>query len=225
MGMSPRLDLLPTNRLLLPLALIGCTIGRTSVSTAQSAREYPRCDSVPETRLFPNQSLEGLEGRYRLVLVKTDGWRKPNGTFTGLLYLWRTSSRDSSANGARPLREDSTRTMYFGTIDIDLDSAEWFMEFRWPKPINPTRDSVDPIHPPMVGFAFRGVDEIGPWLWFMLGVGNRGNHRDSGGSLDGLGVGLTVERVDTRGLFGNWGPFGIAKTGSGYFCAYRDSSN
>lgn len=215
---------MPAGRLTVRVILFVATgmIGR--VGAAQTAREFPHCDSVPETRLFPNQSLERLQGRYRLVLVKTDGWRKPNGIFTGLLYLWRTSSRDSSANGARPLHEDSTRTMYFGTIDIDLDSAEWYTEFRWPKPINPTRDSVDPIHPPMVGFAFRGADEIGPWLWFMLGFGNRGNHRDSGGSLDGLGVGLNVERVDTRGLFGNWGPFGIAKTGSGYFCAYRDSS-
>src|SRR5690242_5151310 len=82
------------------------------------------CDSSKDA-LSPDLSLEGLEGRYRLTLVKTEGVSRPRGAFTGWLYLWRTSERDSSrTTGRRAVPGDTARNLYFGTTDVDLDAAE-----------------------------------------------------------------------------------------------------
>jgi hypothetical protein len=108
-------------------------------------------------------------------------------------------------------------SLYFGTTDIDLEAAEGYTQDFRPAVGTPTRASLDPIHPPILGIAHRGVDEKGPWLWFVFAIGSLGNYRDGRGGLDGMGVGLTVQRVTSAGLFGNWGPFGIVKDGRWVF--------
>ena len=52
--------------------LISCSSGRPTVGAAPvELGASERCDSVTDT-LPPDKSLEGLEGRYRLTLVKTE---------------------------------------------------------------------------------------------------------------------------------------------------------
>ncbi len=199
--------------------LIGaCSSGHGTAVAPPGPTSSAPCDSVSDT-LPPDQSLEGLEDRYRLTLVKTQGVSEPNGTFDGWLYLWRTSSLDSSvATGKHATPGDTTRALYFGTTDVDLDAAEAVPGvFIFPNP--PDREDIDPVYPDILGVVRRGVDEGRPWAEFVLLVWTINNRRDGRHGNDGAGVGLSVERVDSTGLFGDWGAWGIVMTGSGYFCA------
>ena len=178
-----------------------------------------RCHPVTDTVLVANQTVDGLEGRYRLILVKSDSVRKPNGVFSGFLSLWRTSPNDSSLDGRRPISDD--RSTYFGSTDIDDDAAELAAHFRWKKLPDPKRTEIDPIHPPVLGSLIQGNVGGVAWQVFSLKVGTSNNRRDREGALDGLGGRLEVRRIHARGFFGFWGPNGIVKTGTGHFCAYR----
>ncbi|HUQ48940.1 MAG TPA: hypothetical protein VM053_11970 [Gemmatimonadaceae bacterium] len=187
----------------------------------------PRCDSVADTLLSVNQSVDGLEGRYRLVLVKTDSVRLPTGIFSGRLFLWPTSPKDSSRNGRKPHPTFDGYNHYFGTTNVDMDAAEAYAHNGpdfWHFESIPNRADIDPIRPPILGFVLKGVSNGGPWQMFWLAIGTLANSRDTGGGLDGMGIGLDVKRINSKGLFGTWGPFGIVKTGRGYFCAYHDAS-
>jgi hypothetical protein len=209
----------------LAFTLFGQFIGSASRDAGSPSGQDTRCDSVPDTLLAANQTVEGLEAVYRLVLVKTDSVRLPNGTFTGSLYLWRTSPRDSSLDGRRPGRGDSIWSVYFGTTDLDLDAAEAYAYTRgpfWRTTHNPKRADIDPIRPPILGTVFRGVYNGKTGQIFDLAVGSIGNDRESGGGLDGMGMGLFVKKITRQGFFGTWGRYGIVKTGSGYFCAFRN---
>jgi hypothetical protein len=204
-------------------ALCGCSSG--SVSKSSSFAIYPltgeRCDSVADTLLAVSQSLEGLEGRYRLILVKTDSVWKPNGVFVGSLSLWRTSPNDSSSSGRRPRQPDDRSSVYFGATDIDAEAAELFTGSRWQRMSNPKKSDVDPIAPPVLGEALRGVAEGQAWQEFFLKIGTSSNDRSQGPVLDGVGAALNVRRITPRGFFGVWDRYGIVKTGRGYFCALR----
>jgi hypothetical protein len=207
------------------LGLFGCVSPRTPRNLAGVGAQKSRCDPVPDTLLAANQSVEGLEATYRLVLVKTDSVRLPNGRFEGALYLWRTSPSDSSRDGRRPGRIDSLFSVYFGTTDVDLDATEAYAHYYgdfWRTTHNPKRADVDPIRPPILGHVFRGVYNGQPGQIFALAIGSVGNNRATGGGLDGMGIGLFVKRITRQGFFGTWGPYGIIKTGSGYFCAFRN---
>jgi len=166
-----------------------------------------------------------MEGRYRLTLVKTEGVFKPAGTFTGWLYLWRTSERDSSvATGQRAVPGDTARVLYFGTTDLDLDATEAYAGDPWKLPVPPTRASVDPVYPPILGTMRRRIYQGREWLDFTLAVGSIGNARDGSYANDGGGIALNVQRIDRRGVFGYWDQCGIIQTGRGYFCALRESA-
>jgi hypothetical protein len=204
------------------LSLVAIAYASTSSATGErlASQGSVQCDSVADT-LRSDRSLENLGGRYRLTLVKTEGVFKPAGVFIGWLYLWRTSQRDSSVStGRRAEPGDTMRALYFGTTDVDLDAAEAYADY-WRLQTSPTRASVDPVYPPILGRVLRGVYQGRPWLDFTLTVGTVGNARDGSIGLDGAGVGLVVQRIDARGLFGYWDQYGIVDTGRGYFCAYR----
>src|SRR5688500_16033251 len=138
------------------LILLACKATSPGRPIAQGvlAATGETCDSVADTVLAVTQSVEGLEGRYRLILVKTDSVRKPNGVFGGFLSLWRTSPNDSSVDGRRPWRGD--RSIYFGSTDIDVDGAELSTAFNWKPLSDPTRAEVDPIRPPILSSQRKG---------------------------------------------------------------------
>jgi len=216
----------------LPALVIFALFGYAATAAAQREPRNlqpatPRCDSVADTLLAVNQSVEGLEGQYRLVLVKTDSVRLPTGVFSGRLFLWTTSPKDSSRNGRKPHPTLDAYNRYFGTTNVDLDAAEAYAHYGgdfWHFKSNPKREDVDPIRPPILGFVLKGVNNGTSWQIFWLAVGTLANSRDTGPGLDGMGIGLDVKRINSEGLFGTWGPFGIVKTGRGYFCAYHDAS-
>lgn len=192
---------------------------RINASAQRSPRVYP-CDSVADTLLRLDQSFEGLEDRYVLVLVKRNSVRTPARTFTGSLYLWRASPTDSNARGERPHPRDDA--LYFGTTDVDLGAADADFSGFWRNVHEPTRNDVDAIHPPIKGFVLRNsVRGTTPWVVFWLAIGTVMNDRDRTGVLDGAGVVFDVLKIDSRGLFGTWDSGGIVRTGRGYFCAYR----
>jgi hypothetical protein len=116
---------------------------------------------------------------------------------------------------------DTAQALYFGTTDLDLDAAEAYAGDSWRLTTPPTRASVDPVYPPILGRVLRSVYQGQSWVSFTLAVGSIGTARDGSYGLDGAGVGLEVQRIDDRGLFGYWGQYGIIKTGRGYFCAHR----
>jgi hypothetical protein len=111
--------------------------------------------------------------------------------------------------------------LYFGTTDLDLDAAEAYAGDLWRRKEKPTRASVDPVYPPIIALGTRGVYQGRPWLDLTLAVGSIGNARDGSMGLDGAGIGLNVQRVNSAGLVGYWDAYGIVLTGSGYFCARR----
>jgi len=205
----------------LTVAVVGVAAGQNPPDASGIPQDF-QCDSVADTLLKQNHSLEGLESRYRLVFVKRDSVRTPARTLTGYLYLWRTSPSDSNAKGQKPPASDAARSFYIGTTDLNLEAADADFTGFWRKVHDPKRSDLDPIHPPILGIVHRGSDGNNPWLLFSLAIGTLMNGRDGGDGLDGFGVVLDVKRIDSRGFSGIWDRAGMVQTGRGYFCAYRD---
>jgi hypothetical protein len=111
--------------------------------------------------------------------------------------------------------------VYFGTTDVDLDAAEAYAGDFWRLSAPPSRASVDPVYPPILGRVNQGMYQGRSWIDFTLAVGSIGNRRDGTFGLDGGGIGLNVQRVEATGLLGYWDAYGILQTGRGYFCARR----
>ena len=207
------------SRALFFVLINSCGAGGRHTATSPDRQASARCDSVPDT-LSPNQSLEGLAGRYHITVVETHGVTDAGGTFEGALNLWRTSGRDSSiATGRHAVRGDTLRNLYFGATNVSFSVYQDSFRRAHP-PVLLNRAAVDPVFPPVLGFASRGTYEGHPWLEFTLAYGSIAT-RDGSISFDGAGVGLNVQRIDAAGLFGYWGAYGIIMTGGGYFCARR----
>lgn len=209
----------------LTFVVVVCGCARAAGGRSETvATDVARCKPVPDTLLSIGQSLEALDGRYRLILVKVDSVFTAARTITGSLYLWRASEADIGPNGERPERGDANRSIYFGTTDADLSATDAGIDDFWRNVRNPTRTDVDPIHPPILGRTYHGVDAGKPWLLFWLFIGTVSNSRDSGGGLDGMGIVLDIKRIGPNALFGTWDRAGMVRTGHGHFCAYREKA-
>ena len=85
----------------------------------------------------------------------------------------------------RAVPGDTTRKLYFGTTEVDLDAAEVHAGDFWRNLGAVSRASVDPVYPPILGLALRGVYQGQPRLDFTLSLGSIGNRRDGVIALDG----------------------------------------
>jgi hypothetical protein len=131
------------------------------------------------------------------------------------LWLWPTSPSDASLQrgGIKPAPGDTIRYALFGTTFPDNANR-------------PTSDALrratDPIFPPVlleVGWApDTSVSTSPPLVLLFETVANR---QPDVMSLDGVGVGVSVQHVGAAGFSGSYDRWGIALTDSGFFCARR----
>jgi len=154
-----------------------------------------------------------LAGGYRLQVV-SEGPEHTGRAVRGVLWLWPTSSRDSSVRtGRRAVAGDTARHPLFGATDLRL----WDVTRRGPSDERRLRARTDPVYPQVMamdGVGFRSEEAS---LW----VESVANMRDGSVMLDGAGYLLLVTAHDSAGFRGRWGPAGIVRTESGYFCARR----
>jgi hypothetical protein len=150
-------------------------------------------------------------GSFRLVLIATSG-RRTGGIAEGELDLRVTSSTDRSPRTGQLANDRNTgEAPLYGWAVAD-----------WKLVDAPVRDdnarSRDPVFPGvLVKFASwrEGYSASTPVLLIST-VSNRG---DGEIILDGGGIGLWVRQLDENGFAGEWSGWGIAMSGSGFFCA------
>jgi hypothetical protein len=86
--------------------------------------------------------------------------------------------------------------------------------------INP--ESRDPIFPGVLALVIDWHEARKGQI--VLVIGTLSNRRTTEGMLDGAGIGLFIEKLDSDSFAGSWGPWGLLMGGSGHFCATRISS-
>jgi hypothetical protein len=112
---------------------------------------------------------------------------------------------------------DTARTPLFGGIDLDL----WELKHRGNTDEATLRARVDTVYPEVLVTDRRGVHEGKPWRDVTLWIGSVVNSRDGTMALDGAGYDVSMTGTNASGFVGRWGPAGIARTDTGYFCATR----
>jgi len=150
-------------------------------------------------------------GSFRLVLVATSG-RQAGGVVEGDLNLLPTRSTDRSPQTGQLAKDRNI-------ADVPLygwASADWKLVDA---PVGDARArSRDPILPGvLVIFASwkEGYSARTP----VLLISTVSNRRDGELMTDGGGIGLWVRQLNETGFAGEWSGWGIALSGSGYFCA------
>jgi hypothetical protein len=136
---------------------------------------------------------------------------------SGVLWLWPTTASDSSA--ARGVRAvgDLRYTPYYGNTNVEVGAFTVRAEATGAE----LRRETDPVYPPILVTARRGVYEGKRWAEITLWNGSVANARDGTIVTDGAGYVFLVTERSANGFAGRWGPAGIVATDSGYFCATR----
>ncbi len=172
------------------------------------------CPVVTESNLTADWIPTTLSGEFRVELVAETGARPRTDRLR--LFLWQTSMRDSSIRekqGAAP-GDTATHPLY-GVMVRDSGA---FTAIR----VSQLRAAVDPIYPPVLLIALLTRNSPLPVrYWTALLVGTSQNRRDGVRVTDGVGVGMRVGQADARGFRGTFGPWGIALTEKGHYCAER----
>jgi hypothetical protein len=84
------------------------------------------------------------------------------------------------------------------------------------------RSTIDPIYPPVLLIADSIKNPPIPVrYWTALLLGTVGKRRDGEMWTDGAGLGMFVREAYANGFRGTFGPWGIAVTDKGHYCAER----
>jgi len=142
-------------------------------------------------------AIELPPGRYDLTLVAIAG-SAAGAEAKGVLHLRRL-----------PEIHDGGAT--WGAVELDFAAvgAPFAGDSTVPSP-----NSTDPAWPGVVVYRQQPAD-TNQVANVRLLIGTRQ------GGLDGTGIALQVRHTSPVGFSGTWGEFGIARDGSGYFCATR----
>ena len=167
------------------------------------AQNSGRCSFRIDT-LTSAVGLRSLAGVYDLDWMSSSGLVRRE-----RLWLWPTLSTDSTLTlpRIRPNPNDTLRYPLWGTMTPR--STELSAE-------DSLRRVTDPVSPPVLLMApfVRGDPPT-------LLVGTVTTRRPNVMAFDGAGVGLWLSRADGRGLAGDYRPYGIVVTDSGFACASR----
>jgi hypothetical protein len=203
---------MPTNRSTAGILICFAALQCKPVS-ANPVSSIP-CPVVTDSDLTADWNPLTLGGEYRVEWMRETGEHVSTDRLR--LFLWQTSMRDSSTRektGAAP-GDTATHPLY-GVMVRDTGA---FTSAR----VGQLRAAVDPIYPPVLLIAHLTKNSPLPdRYWTALLVGTSGNRRDGVRVTDGVGVGMWVRQADANGFRGTFGPWGIALTEKGHYCAER----
>lgn len=196
--------------------------GFIGLKLSAEAAEPPapaNCEPVTESR----QSFEGASitaGEYNITFVAVKG-RKSGSTASGRMWLQPTSPTDKSPRtGQSPAPNENIQGVpLYGWTDVNLSAVAAPMGSA-SEIINP--ESRDPIFPGVLVLVIDWDEARKGQI--ALVIGTLSNRRTTEGMLDGAGIGLFIEKLDSDAFAGSWGPWGLLMGGSGHFCARRISS-
>ena len=184
-------------------------------ASAGFGRQGPRCDvevGDPPAAILSPQS---LVGSYDLEWLPAPPW--PSTVRRERLWLWRTSSSDSSTKRGliRAAPGDTLIYPLFGTVLPQRSRVSGGDSLR---------RATDAIFPPVLLYGDWPHDSSGMTrLGLVLLVGTITNRQPDVMSHDGGGVGVRLDRVGPHGFGGKYRAWGIIPTDSGYLCARKVS--
>jgi len=168
------------------------------------------CEEVPSVAASFDIGLL-MSGTYELVLVATS--RRERGAIAeGSLTLRPTSSSDRSPRTGQLAQDKNLAdTPFYGWADLDFLAVGARVG-------STAASSRDPVFP---GVLVRLVSwqRDYPRNTPVLLVSTGANRRDDMLLEDGGGIGLWVRRLGVGSFAGEWSRWGLAVSGSGYFCA------
>jgi hypothetical protein len=152
-------------------------------------------------------------GTFRLTLVATSG-RKIGGIAEGVLDLRPTSLSDKSPQtGELASDRNIADVPLYGWV-----TADWRLIDA---PVgNEQAGSRDPVFPSVLAIFASWKEGYSSRTPVLL-ISTVSNRRNGELMTDGGGIGLWVRKLDEAGFAGEWSRWGIAISGSGYFCATR----
>jgi hypothetical protein len=150
-------------------------------------------------------------GTYRLVLVATSG-REQGASAEGELNLRPTSSSDRSPRTGQLAQDRNlAEAPLYGWSDLDFVAVGASAR-------KASASSRDPVFPGVLVRLISWQEGYPPNTPVLL-VSTASNRRDEVLMTDGAGIGLWVRRLSDGSFAGEWSRWGIAISGSGYFCA------
>jgi hypothetical protein len=191
--------------------LIGLLLGLGVIAHAETCKEVPTIAASFDVGLM-------RPGTYKLVLVATSG-RKQGASAEGELSLRPTSSLDRSPRTGKVAQDANfVVTPLYGWSDLDFLAVGASVASG--SGGDPAPSSRDPVYPGVlvrIGSLKEGYPPNSP----VLLIATVSNRRDDVLATDGGGIGLWVRRLDKNTFAGEWSRWGLAMSGSGYFCATR----
>jgi hypothetical protein len=185
-------------------ALALCLILPAGIALADACEDV---SAKPQSLAVPIIS----PGSFRLTLVATSG-RKIGGIAQGGMDLRPTSSSDRSPQTGELAKDQNI-------ADVPLygwATADWRLIDA---PVGDERArSRDPVFPGVLA-TFASWKEGYSARTPVLLISTASNRRNGELMLDGGGIGLWVRQLSEEGFAGEWSGWGIAMSGSGYFCA------
>lgn len=170
-------------------------------------------DSCQDASALPQSLASQLmtPGTFRLTLVATSG-RKIGGIAEGVLDLRPTSSSDKSPQtGELASDRNIADVPLYGWATADWRSVD--------APVgNEQAGSRDPVFPGVLAIFASWKEGYSSRTPVLL-ISTVSNRRNGELMTDGSGIGLWVRKLDEAGFAGEWSGWGIALSGSGYFCA------
>jgi hypothetical protein len=137
---------------------------------------------------------------------------------TGTLWLWRSTSLDSSLKtGKRVAAGDTSHDPLYGATDVQMSTLTRSGESDEAA----LRQRTDPVYPEILVTQFGGISRGKEWSEVQMWIGSLANARDGSDGLDGAGYSLYITEKDSTGFRGRWGRAGIVMTDTGYYCATR----
>jgi hypothetical protein len=180
------------------------------LALAACAARADTCEEVPSVAASLDSALL-KPGTYKLVVVATSG-RKQGASAEGELNLRPTSPSDRSPRTGQIAQDTNlAEAPLYGWAELDFLAVD--------APVgNALASSRDPVFP---GVLVRLISwqEGYPAKTPVLLVSTVSNRRDDMILLDGGGIGLWVRRLSEGSFAGEWSGWGIAISGTGYFCA------
>lgn len=173
------------------------------------------CEPRPGCKVTSN---ELTPGRYEVVFVANHG-SKAGHSIVGKLTLRDSTPGDVSPRTWEPVTE-STHHRLYGSIEFNF--SEIGAPIRTGAGVEPAPNSTDPVYPGVLVHEDPKEKRT-----VILTIGTLFNFRDDLRTglmgTDGSGIVLFVHCLTATEFSGTWGPWGIVKDGSGYFCARRKS--
>jgi len=205
--------------------LLGCAFSLACATRSAALRDpaLNRSCQVPTSALGLATPVDLLGGVFALTMVSERRWRRDI-VARGRLWLWRTSAQDRSPrSSAVPAPGDTARAPFYGVTSVDRRALIPYLRRTPVIPADTIPPPVDPLYPHVLARDNRRVGRDGPYRELELLVGTVNNRRESDGliGLDGSGIVLHVQQMDSSAFGGTWGGYGITDEGRGRYCATR----